>query len=86
LFNCSGWRAKERVMAQNRQKTGLYLPLQSCSNCVGDVVADLFLIAGRMVKTSVAVVVSFGYPRRGGWMMVGHWGSIDGKQSQGSRI
>jgi hypothetical protein len=67
LFNCSDWRAKERVMAQNRQKTGLYLPLQSCSNCRGDVVADLFLIAGRLVKTSVAVVVPYGSPLRGGW-------------------
>lgn len=72
-------------MAQYRQKTGLYLPLQSCSNCLGDVVADLFLIAGRLVKTS-AVVVPIGYPLCGGWIMVGHWGSIDGKQSQGSRI
>jgi hypothetical protein len=66
LFNCSGWRVKGRVMAQDRQKTGLYLPLQSCSNCLRDVVADLFLIAGRLVKTSGAVVVPVGYPLCGG--------------------
>ena len=33
---------------------------------LGDVVADLFLIAGRMAKMPVMVLVSFGHPLRGG--------------------